>query len=110
MTRDLSDEEFFQFVAEHDERASAPSTLKARIYSALVSRQTDTGPLMSLSDVHACGRELCLFEELVRISPIGEDARSFNLCSVCHARILGERIENAPIFWNGCPYVQFKRS
>jgi hypothetical protein len=110
MTRDLSDEEFFQFVAEPDERPSAPSTLKARIYSALLRRQADSGPLMSLSDVHACGRELCVFEELVRIAPIGEDTKSFNLCSVCHARILGERIENAPIFWDGCPYVQFKRS
>jgi len=110
MTRDLSDEEFFQFVAEPDESASAPSTLKARIYSALSNRQRDTGPLMSLSDVHARGSELCVFEELVRIAPVGERAKSFNYCSVCHARILGERIENAPIFWDGCPYVQFKRN
>jgi hypothetical protein len=30
-----------------------------------------------------------------------------NPCRVCHARVLGERLERAPIFWPGCPYSEF---
>jgi len=113
MNRDFPDEEFFRAVAEGgngSEAVSAPSSLKARIYSALVSRQGETAPLMSFTELKACGQELCIFEELVRIAPVGETAKSLNICRVCHARILAERTENPPIFWNGCPYVQLKNS
>jgi hypothetical protein len=32
-----------------------------------------------------------------------------NPCRICHARILGERLEKAPIFWPGCPYSEFHK-
>jgi len=46
----------------------------------------------------------------VQVAPVGERAKSLNLCRVCHARVLAEHMENAPIYWNGCPYVEFKKS
>ena len=73
MTQDLSDEEFFRGVTEASgtsEALPAPSALKAKIYSALVCRQAETGPLMSLTEVKVCGQKLCIFEELVRIAPV----------------------------------------
>ena len=86
----------------------APSRLKSRIYSALIERQQSDGPLLSLSEVKARGRRLCVFEELVQIAPVGESAKQPNLCRVCHARVLAEKIENAPVYWPGCPYAQFQ--
>ncbi len=43
----------------------APSRLKAKVYSALMLRQAESGPLMSLTETDACGHKLCVFEELV---------------------------------------------
>jgi hypothetical protein len=86
----------------------APSRLKSRIYSALLERQSNDGPLLSLSAVKARGRRLCVFEELVQIVPVSESAKKRNLCRVCHARVLAENIENAPVYWPGCPYAQFQ--
>jgi hypothetical protein len=86
----------------------APSRLKSRIYSALVQRQRQDGPLLSLSEVKAGGRKLCVFEQLVQITPVGEPAKRPNLCRICHARVLAEAIENAPVYWPGCPYAQFQ--
>ena len=86
----------------------APSRLKSRIYSALIARQVRQGPLLSLTVTKESGRKLCVFEELVQIAPVGESAKHCNLCSVCHARILAEHVENAPVFWPGCPYAQFQ--
>ena len=54
--------------------------------------------------------ELCVFEELVRIAPVGEAAKSLNICRICHARVLAEHMGNAPIYWSGCPYVELKNS
>ena len=85
-----------------------PSRLKSRIYSELIRRQQAEGPLESLPATHEAGRRLCVFEDLVRIAPVGEKAKQFNCCSVCHARILGENVENAPIYWGNCPYVAFQ--
>ena len=90
--------------------ASAPSYLKASIYSALVRRQQESGPLLSLSQTQVAARGLCVFEKLVLILPIGEQAKSFNCCSVCHARVLAETMENAPIYWGNCPYVGFQKA
>jgi hypothetical protein len=87
----------------------APSRLKSRIYSALLERQRNDGPLLSLSEVKARGRRLCVFEELVQIAPVSEAAKQPNFCRVCHARILAENIENAPVYWPGCPYAEFQR-
>jgi hypothetical protein len=113
MPNQLPDETFFarmSDVGETTPTTRASSRLKSRIYSALVRRQQETGPLLSLPATEAAGEGLCVFEKLVRIAPLGEEQKCFNLCSVCHARWLGEHIENAPIFWANCPYVAFKKS
>jgi hypothetical protein len=86
----------------------APSSLKARLYSALVQHQEESGPLASLDASAAAGRALCVFEKLVQIAPVGEKLKSPFYCRVCHARALAERFDNAPIFWPHCPYVEFK--
>ena len=111
----LPDEQFMERMADEvelteTETESAPTRLKAKVYSALMERQAETGPLMSLTETKACGHELCVFEELVRIAPVGEKVKSLNICRVCHARVLAEQVENAPIYWSGCPYVELKNS
>jgi len=87
----------------------APARLKSRIYSALVSCQASIGPLLSLSETKAAGRGLCVFESALCVVPAGERLNSLNPCRVCHARVLGERLESAPIFWRHCPYAEFHR-
>ncbi len=87
----------------------APARLKARIYSALVSRQSETGPLLSLAATKAAGSGLCVFEQAIASLPVGERIGSTNPCSVCHARVLAERLDHAPIFWPHCPYAGFHR-
>ncbi len=109
----LPDGEFTERIADGVELSKAevaPARLKAKVYSALVLRQAATGPLMSLTETGAGGHKLCIFEELVKISPVGERAKSLNICRVCHARVLAEHVENAPIYWSGCPYVELKNS
>jgi hypothetical protein len=85
-----------------------PSSLKARLYSALVHEQQKSGPLANLDETVAAGYEICVFERLVQISPVGERAKSPFFCQVCHARMLAEAFDNPPIFWTHCPYVAFK--
>ncbi len=107
------DEEFLlRLSAEFDliEPARTPSRLKAKVYSALMQQEAEAGRLMSLSEGHARGQKLCIFEQLVQIAPVGETAKSLNICRVCHARILAEHFENPPIYWPGCPYVTLKNS
>jgi hypothetical protein len=86
----------------------APSRLKSRIYSALVTAQQESGALRSLSETVAKGRQLCVFEQLVQIAQLGQTPNSAFYCRVCHARILAEHFENPPIYWPHCPYVQMK--
>jgi hypothetical protein len=86
----------------------APSRLKSRIYSRLMLAEARAGPLRSVSETHADCRGLCVFEHLVRIAPVGEQIKSMNFCRVCHARLAGEKVEHAPIYWPHCPYVQFQ--
>ena len=88
----------------------APSSLKARLYSALVRRQQEGGPLASLDATVASGHEICVFEKLVQIAPVAERLKSPFFCEVCHARVLAEKLDNPPIFWPHCPYVEFKKS
>jgi hypothetical protein len=88
----------------------APARLKSKIYSALVQHLSATGPLLSLSATKAAGRGLCVFEEVVAALPPGERIGSMNPCRVCHARVLGERLDRAPIYWPHCPYAAFHRS
>jgi hypothetical protein len=87
----------------------APSRLKARLYSALIREQQATGPLQSLSHTEAEGRGLCVFEKLVQIAPAGERAQTPFFCWACHARILAEKIEGAPVYWLNCPYANFQK-
>jgi hypothetical protein len=87
---------------------AASSRLKSRIFSALQLEQQESGPLLSLAETHVAGGKLCVFEELVRIAPAGEAVKQKNPCRVCHARVLAEHIEKAPIYWPGCPYVRFQ--
>jgi hypothetical protein len=100
--------DFFESLARRatfDTEDSAPSILKARIYTRLLERQAESGPLMSLTDVHG---NLCVFEKIVAHAPVPESLKRLNPCSVCHARALAEHFENAPIYWHGCPYTDFQ--
>jgi len=113
MARDFRDDELMERIAETtepEERRTAPSCLKAKIYSALTLRQAETGPLMGLTEVKAAGSRLCVFEELVRIGSVSERIESLNICRVCHARVLAEHLEHPPIYWKGCAYVQLKKT
>jgi hypothetical protein len=87
--------------------ARAPARLKARIYSALVKQLSETGPLLSLAETKAAGSGLCVFESAISFLPVGERVGSMNPCRVCHARVLAERVDQAPIFWPHCPYAGF---
>ncbi len=105
-------EQLMERIAEVELAGSepAPASLKSRVYSALLRRQAESGHLESLTKNYARGHDLCVFEQLVRISPVGETAKSLNICRVCHARVLAEHMDNPPIYWPGCPYVAFKKS
>jgi hypothetical protein len=85
----------------------APASLKSRVYSAVVSRMAATGPLLDLIETEKAGGHLCVFERTVALLPVGTEIRSMNPCRICHARVLGERMQHAPIFWPGCPYSEF---
>ena len=109
----LPEEQFMETIAARVELMDSlpsPANLKARIYSALVLQQAELGPLASLTESKARGQKLCVFEQLVRIAPLGETAKTLNICRVCHARVLAEHFETPPIYWSGCPYVEFKKS
>jgi hypothetical protein len=105
---------FEQFAAEVEpERSStlrAPSRLRARIYSALMVKESAQGSLRSVPETKSAGYDLCVFEELVRIAPIGDKYKSLNFCRACHARWLAEMMDQPPIYWGGCPYVKLKKS
>jgi hypothetical protein len=93
---------------ERSERA--PSSLKARLYSALIRTQQETGPLASVEQSVSAGHDVCVFEKLLHIAPVSNKAKAPFFCEVCHARVLAEHFDHAPIFWSGCPYVKFKES
>jgi hypothetical protein len=88
----------------------APSSLKACLYSALIHKQQESGPLASLDESVALGHAICVFEKLVQIAPVGAKVKSPFFCQACHARVLAEHLDNPPIFWPHCPYVAFKNS
>ena len=96
--------------AEEAPEEQAPARLKARLYSALVREQQSSGPLQDLDATFAAGHQLCVFEKLVQIAPVGERVKQPFYCRVCHARLLAEKMENAPIFWAHCPYAEFQKS
>jgi hypothetical protein len=106
----MTDEVWFQQLADLTTIASedqAPAPLKSKVYSSLVTSMAQSGPLLDLRDVKDAGGHLCVFEQAIAMLPVGADVGSMNPCRICHARILGERLEHALIFWPGCPYSQF---
>jgi len=104
------DRQFTELLAPRRDEERVPSSLKARLYSALIHKQQETGPLASLDESVKAGNGICVFERLVQIAPVGEQAKSPFFCQVCHARVLAEHFDNPPIFWPHCPYVKFKES
>ena len=107
MTEKITLEQLLSLALQHPEDvAQAPSRLKSRILSRLIQLEQTEGPLRILSDNKTAGDQLCVFEHLVAALP-SEDLQSRNPCAVCHARLLGEHVERAPIFWPGCPYARY---
>jgi hypothetical protein len=104
------DHQLAQLFAPRRGEERAPSSLKARLYSALIREQQQTGPLASLDASVEAGHGICVFEKLVQIAPVGEKAKAVFYCQVCHARVLAEHSDNPLIFWSHCPYVKFKES
>jgi len=74
-----------------------------------MQRESQQGRLRAFPETKAEGGKLCVFEELMRVAPLGAALKSANICRICHARVLGETLENPPIYWAGCPYVEFKK-
>jgi hypothetical protein len=106
----MSDDLWFERLAEATAELTpegAPARLKSRIYSALVARMAESGSLLDLVETRTSGARLCIFETALTVLPPGTKVSAMNPCRICHARILGERLEHAPIFWPGCPYSEF---
>ena len=109
----MSDDLWFERLAEAAGEAvpeRAPARLKSRVYSALVTRMAESGSLLDLAETKNSGGRLCVFEAALTVLPSVTNVGAMNPCRVCHARILGERVEHAPIFWPGCPYAGFHHS
>jgi hypothetical protein len=106
----MSDDRWFERLAEATAEAvpeRAPARLKSRTYSAVIAQMVASEALLELTETRKAGGRLCVFETALTVLPLGSDVRSMNPCRICHARILGERLEHAPIFWPGCPYSDF---
>ena len=113
MNEPMTDDQFFGKLSGATESAvgtstKAPSRLKAKVYSALLSKQTASGPLLTVSATEAAGHPLCVFEKTFEVLPVGEAIKGLNFCRVCHARVAAEKMENAPIYWLHCPYSEFQ--
>lgn len=110
----MNDERWFEqlatlTLADAAAQERAPAKIKARVYSAVIERLTASSPLLSLSATKSAGHRLCVFEHALAGLPASERLQQSNPCRICHARVLGERMEHAPIFWPGCPYAAFHR-
>ena len=102
------DDRLIELLAQRLEDANEPgasSRLKAKLLTAILRSQEASGPLRSLDETRSRGYELCVFENIWERVTTGETAHCFNCCTLCHARVLAEHIENAPIYWGNCPYV-----
>ena len=82
------------------------SRLQSRLFSRLIELEQRQGPLRTLSASREAGEKLCIFEAAVAALP-SDDLQARNPCAVCHARLLGEKVERAPIYWPGCAYAKF---
>jgi hypothetical protein len=108
----MSDDLWFERLAEatgHVKKERAPATLKSRVYSTLVARMARSGSLLDLQETKRAGSRLCVFEHALTLLPTRAGVQSMNPCRICHARVLGEHLDHAPIFWPGCPYSEFHR-
>jgi hypothetical protein len=108
----MSEDLWFERLAEASGELTperTPPRLKSRVYSALVARMAESGSLLDLVDTRSSGARLCVFETALTLLPRRTNISSMNPCRICHARLLGERMEHAPIFWPGCPYSEFHR-
>jgi hypothetical protein len=108
----MSDDSWFDQLAaavRPDTGERAPATLKSKVYSALLARMAEDGPLLDLKETRNAGGRLCVFESVLTKLPTDSGIPAMNPCWVCHARVLGERVDRAPIFWPGCPYSEFHR-
>ena len=92
------------------EAEKVSTRLKSRIYSAIMLVAATEGPLLGLDESEAAGRGLCIFEKLVEISGLTGETMEKNYCRTCHGRLMGEYIENPPLYWPCCPYADFKQS
>jgi hypothetical protein len=108
----MNDEILFEEMAQRNPGgvSPAPASLKARLYTRLIHEQQQSGPLATVTESKLAGRGLCVFEELVQITPVGAPLKSKFYCDVCHARVLAEHLDNPPIWWPNCPYAQVKNS
>jgi hypothetical protein len=109
----MSDDLWFEHLADATAGVTherAPARLKSKIYSAVVAHMAESGPLLDLTETKQAGGRLCVFENALTILPLGTGTRSMNPCRICHARVLGERMQHAPIFWPGCPYADFHKT
>lgn len=105
-----NEERLLALLASLDDEAEeepASSRLKSRLYSALMRRQEQSGPLRGLGETRAHGYGLCVFESAWRRTVPLDAAQRFNCCKVCRVRVLAEHVERAPIHWRNCPYVAF---
>ena len=106
----MSDDFWFERLAEATGDVTperAPARLKSKVYSAVVARMAAAGSLLDLTATKKAGGRLCVFENVLTVLPVGADVRAMNPCRICHARVMGERMEQAPVFWPGCPYADF---
>jgi hypothetical protein len=109
----MADDVWFQQLADATGFAGEdrpPARLKSRVYSSLVTSMAQSGPLLDLREVKEIGGRLCVFEDAIAMLPTRAGVGSMNPCRICHARVLGEHVEHAPIFWSGCPYAEFHNS
>ena len=110
---DRENDPWLDFAASADTAADdgdgAPARLKSNIFSRLNQEQAKEGPLASVSASKAAGRALCVFEEIMEMAPTGEAIKRMNYCRVCHARVLAENMDKAPVWWAGCPYAEFQK-
>ncbi len=110
----MSDDSVFERLAresedERDGDFSVPARLLSRTYTAVITAQQQCGPLLDVTATKNGGNPLCVFEELVQITPVGQPAKQMFYCRVCHARVLAEQMDRAPIWWPHCPYSQFQK-
>ena len=106
------DDSFFERLVgelETAEPSPAPSRLKAKLLTALLRKQEESGRLRVLGETRARGYGLCIFEDLWERVTAGEAAHALNCCQLCHARVLAEHLEHAPLYWGRCPYAAFSK-